>query len=109
MCTQQRGWPKFQGGKMLSHRTVAFLEESANSSHLVYPEGGLLFRYQFAYKQAHCCLNGDMRDALYKIGLSKYSEVPEQAANDLTRFFSVHLEEIRRMHRKTALSEPPVI
>lgn len=46
-----------------------------------------MFRYQFAYKQAHCCLNGDMRDALYNVGLSKYSEVPEQAANDLTRFF----------------------
>ncbi len=72
---------------MLSHRTVAFLEESANSSHLVYPEGGLLFRYQLAYKQAHCCLKGDMRNALYNIGLSKYSEVTEQAANDLARFF----------------------
>lgn len=72
---------------MLSHRTVAFLEESADSSHLVYPEGGLLFRYQYAYKQAHCSLKGDMGNALYNTGLSKYSEVTEQAANDLSRFF----------------------
>ncbi|MFL1501919.1 MULTISPECIES: hypothetical protein [unclassified Pseudomonas] len=73
--------------KMLSHRTVAFLDEQADSSHLVYPEGGLLFSYQYAYKRAHCCLNGDMRNALYNVGLNKYSEITEQAANDLARFF----------------------
>lgn len=72
---------------MLSHRTVAFLEESADSSHHVYPEGGLLFRYQYAYKQAHCCLKGDMRNALYNVDLNTYSEITEQAANDLARFF----------------------
>lgn len=72
---------------MLLHRTVAFLEESADSSHLVYPEGDLLFRYQYAYKQAHCCLKGDMRNAFYDIDLINDSEVTEQAANDLARFF----------------------
>lgn len=77
----------FKVEKMLSHRTVAFLEESADSSHLVYPEGGLLFSYQYAYKRAHCCLKGDMRNALYNGGLNKYSEITEQAANDLASFF----------------------
>lgn len=72
---------------MLSHRTVAFLEKSADSSHLVYPEGGLLFRYQYAYNQAHCCLKGGIWKALYNVDLVQYSEITEQAANDLAFFF----------------------
>lgn len=76
---------------MLSHRTVAFLEASADSSHLVYPEGGLLFRYQYAYKQAHCCLKGEMWNALYGIGLNQYSEITDQATNDLAFLFQCAL------------------
>ncbi len=46
-----------------------------------------MFSYQYAYKRAHCCLKGDMRNALYNVGLNKYSEITEQAANDLASFF----------------------
>jgi hypothetical protein len=72
---------------MLSKRTVSFLEKMADSSHLAYPEGGLLFRYQYAYHQAHRCLKGDMRDALHKDCPNGYSEITEQKLNDLARFF----------------------
>jgi hypothetical protein len=75
------------GGKMLSDRTVAFLEELADSSHLAYPEGGLLFRYQYAYKQAHRFLKASMQDALYVEGLTGYSEIIGRMLNDLARFF----------------------
>jgi hypothetical protein len=63
-----------------------------------------LFSYQYPYKRAHCCLKGDMRNALYNVGLNKYSEITEQAANDLASFFSVLLEVTLRTHRQTALS-----
>lgn len=45
-----------------------------------------------------------MRNALYNVGLNKYSEITEQAANDLASFFSVLLEVTLRTHRQTALS-----
>lgn len=72
---------------MLSKRTVRFLEEMAGSSSLAYPEGGLLFRYQYAYRQAHRYLKGDMRDALHSDRPTGYCEFTGQIINDLARFF----------------------
>jgi hypothetical protein len=72
---------------MLSNRTVTFLEELADSSHLVYPEGGLLFRYQYGYKQAHIFLKASMQDALYIEVVTEYSDITGRTLNDLARFF----------------------
>lgn len=35
---------------------------------------------------AHCCLKGDMRDALYNVGLNQSSGITQQVVNDLARF-----------------------
>jgi len=72
---------------MLSKRTTAFLEELANSSHLAFPEGGFVFRYHYAYNQAHCCLKGDMQGAWHIDGLTRYSDISGRIINDLGRFF----------------------
>ncbi|WP_397452970.1 hypothetical protein [Pseudomonas sp. NA-150] len=72
---------------MLSQRTVAFLETFAQASNLVYPEGGFLFRYEFAYSQAHNQLSGDLLSALQHDEVTEYAEVSVGELNDMARFF----------------------
>lgn len=93
---------------MLSNRTVTFLEELADSSHLAYPEGGLLFRYQYGYKQAHIFLKASMQDALYIEVVTEYSDITGRTLNDLARFFRVPLETIRKVQRRISQFYMPV-
>ncbi|WP_313430521.1 hypothetical protein [Pseudomonas sp.] len=72
------------GGKMLSSRTVAFLKELADSSHLAYPEGGLLFRYQYDFKQAHRFLKTSMQDTLHVDELNNLARFFQGALGDPT-------------------------
>ncbi|MGV8916526.1 MAG: hypothetical protein ACOH2R_01780 [Pseudomonas sp.] len=72
---------------MLSQRTVAFLETFAQASNLVYPEGGFLYRYEFAYCQAHNQLSGDLLSALEREDSAEYADISAGELNDMARFF----------------------
>lgn len=52
------------GVYMLSQRTLGLLEGWASVSNAVYPEGGLLFTFTSAYRQAHCRSSQLMRSVI---------------------------------------------
>ncbi len=72
---------------MLSIRTVAFLEEWAHASDLAYPEGGFLFRYEYAYKQAHCRLKEHVLNALRGDDVWPHLRIAKNSISDLARFY----------------------
>jgi hypothetical protein len=70
---------------MLSQRTVGFLEGLANASNVVYTEGGLLFTFKFAYKQAGSCLSKPLQETLLAKSAA-HSELTSHEMDELARF-----------------------
>jgi hypothetical protein len=73
---------------MLSAQTVSFLKGISHASSFAYPEGGLLFTFQFAYRQAHCRLNGSTHQDKNNANTDKLSDAE---FSELGRFIQVAL------------------
>lgn len=71
---------------MLSDRTLGFLEGLAEASNAVYQEGGLLFDFKFAYKQAHTRLNPSPEEASFNSSTRCFG-LTSKAIDELGCFF----------------------